>query len=97
MILSISLRFERHECLREGVERAIRSGSPRKATAFQATPVGLRGERLLLVLRPPANIRAVRSEVKSTVATSTCRMAARRPVRGGPSRWIIYMLYLRCT
>ena len=36
-ILSISLRFERREYLREGVARAVRNGSSYKATAIQAT------------------------------------------------------------
>ena len=36
-VLSISLRFERREYLREGVARAVRNGSSRKATAIQAT------------------------------------------------------------
>ena len=35
-VLSISLRFEHFEYLHEGVEGAVRSGSPRNATAIQA-------------------------------------------------------------
>ena len=59
-ILLISLHFEQRDYLREGVERAVRSGSPCKATAIQAAdmrlhPVGLHGERLINARSTPSS------------------------------------------